>query len=128
MDYRIQSALKVIESDVRVAPGPRQIASRLGLSVSRFYELFRQETGTVPATYIRRLRFEKARELLEESELSVKQISGLVGIQDLSHFVRTFRKQYGMSPKFFRRAHRCSSPETDRSSSRLFTGKTANKP
>jgi AraC-like DNA-binding protein len=105
MDYRIESVLRLIGRDVRSAPGPRQIAGGIGLSVSHFYELFRKETGTVPAAYIRKLRYEKACDLLMNSSFSVKEITDLVGIHDVSHFVRDFQKVYGMSPRTFRRAH-----------------------
>jgi AraC-like DNA-binding protein len=105
MDYRIQTVLGLIRRDLRCAPGPRKIAGEVGLSVSRFYDLFRRETGTVPAAYIRRLRYEKAQELLTESNLSVKEITARVGIHDVSHFVRDFQKVYGVSPRGFRRAN-----------------------
>jgi AraC-like DNA-binding protein len=112
MDNRIEAAVRMIGRDIRNTPGPRQMANTVGLSVSRFYGLFRQETGTVPASYIRKLRFEKARELLTNSNFSIKEITYLVGIRDVSHFVRDFRKKYGMAPRAFRRAHTCSSPES----------------
>lgn len=105
MDYRIEIVLRLIGRDIRTAPGPRQIAGEIGLSISHFYDLFKKETGTVPATYIRKLRYEKARELLTNSSFSVKEISDFVGIHDFSHFVRNFQKIYGMSPRSFRRAH-----------------------
>ncbi len=96
----------MISRDVRNAPKPAKIAGEIGLSLSQFYNLFRKDTGTVPAKYIRTLRYEKARELLVNSQLSVKEITGLVGVCDVSHFVRDFRKFYGSSPGDFRRAHR----------------------
>jgi AraC-like DNA-binding protein len=110
MDNRIEAALRMISGDIRNIPGPRQMANNVGLSVSRFYGLFRQETGTVPAAYIRKLRFQRARELLANSTFSIKEITDLVGIHDVSHFVRDFRKEYGMAPRAFRRAHLCSQP------------------
>jgi len=109
MDNRIDAVLRLINNDIRNPIRPRQMATKLGLSVSRFYGLFRQETGTVPASYIRKLRFEKARSLLTSSSFSVKEITYLVGIHDVSHFVRDFRKEYGMTPRAFRRSRACSS-------------------
>ena len=103
MDHRIALALRMISQDVRGAPAPREVASLMGLSLSHFYDLFRKETGTVPATYIRTLRYERARELLVNSHLSIKEITHLVGFNDVSHFVRDFQKIYGASPVEFRR-------------------------
>jgi transcriptional regulator GlxA family with amidase domain len=131
MDYRIQTVLGLIRRDIRCAPGPREIASEVGLSVSRFYDLFRQETGTVPATYIRKLRYEKAQELLTKSTLSIKEITALVGIRDVSHFVRDFQRVYGLSPRGFRQASRSAldpSYSNQNTISSYSAGRIANKP
>jgi len=102
MDQRIAVTLSAISRDIRTAPAPQEIARALGLSISQFYTLFRRETGTPPATYIRTRRYEKARELLSSSRFSIKEITYLVGINDVSHFVRDFEKMYGASPTRFR--------------------------
>ena len=106
MDYRIETVLRVIESDIGRDCHPAQLAGEVRLSVSRFYELFRRETGTVPARYLRACRFEKARELLLTTDLRVKEVAHQVGLHDVSHFVRDFEKAFGLSPRSFRRASR----------------------
>jgi transcriptional regulator GlxA family with amidase domain len=45
---------------------------------------------------------ERAAHLLENSFLMVKEISAIVGAGDVSHFVKDFEKQYGMSPARYR--------------------------
>jgi AraC family transcriptional regulator len=121
MDIRIQLVLSLIERDIRSTLEPRAMADEIRLSLSRFYDLFRRETGTVPARYLRSLRLQKAQELLVNSQLSVKEIAGSVGICDVSHFVRYFEKMYGVSPRRFRRATVSSSEIVDSA------GKIANK-
>lgn len=131
MDYRIRTILGLIGNDVRNAPTPRQMAGELGLSLSHFYDLFRKETGTVPAAYTRKLRYEKAHELLITSGFSVKEITDLVGIHDVSHFVRDFKKLYGMSPRTLRRSYGSSSKDGPAPWIPAFTappGNLANKP
>jgi AraC-like DNA-binding protein len=103
MDYRIAAALQMIEGDIGTPPRARQIAAVLRLSLSRFYELFRRETGMVPLEYLRRLRMSRACDLLVWTDYSVKEIAGLVGVNDVSHFVRDFERLYGVSPRVFRR-------------------------
>jgi transcriptional regulator GlxA family with amidase domain len=105
VDIRIQIVLSLIERDIHLTKEPRKMADEVRLSLSRFYDLFRQETGTVPARYLRALRFQKAQELLVNSYLSVKEIANAVGIHDVSHFVRDFQKIYGISPRRFRRSY-----------------------
>ena len=45
---------------------------------------------------------EQARELLETSYLSVKEVMARVGVADESHFVRDFKKAYGRTPARYR--------------------------
>jgi|SRR5271157_1629721 len=102
MDIRIKIVLELIDHDLRAKHEPRAMAKHVKLSISRFYDIFRNETGTVPARYIRDLRLQQAKRLLLSSHLSVKEIADCVGIQDVSHFVRDFEKRYGISPRRFR--------------------------
>jgi len=52
--------------------------------------------------YLRLLRMERAKYLLETSFLSVKEITHSVGLNDESHFVRDFKKAYGAPPARYR--------------------------
>ena len=55
-----------------------------------------------PIRYLRQLRMERAKHLLESSFLSVKEIAFQVGLNDESHFVRDFKSTYGYSPALYR--------------------------
>ena len=55
-----------------------------------------------PIRYLRQLRMEQAKHLLESSFLSVKEIAFQVGLNDESHFVRDFKSTYGYSPALYR--------------------------
>jgi AraC-like DNA-binding protein len=78
------------------------LAAETGLSVSRLSHLFKGHTGRAPARYLKQFRMERARELLETTFLSVKEICARVGLNDVSHFVRDFEKAYGLSPSRYR--------------------------
>src|ERR671938_118276 len=79
-----------------------KFAALVNLSPSRLHQLFKDETGLPPAKYLRRLRMEQARALLESSYLSVKEVMRQVGVTDESHFVRDFKKTYGAPPARYR--------------------------
>ena len=55
-----------------------------------------------PIRYLRLLRMDRAKNLLESSFLSVKEIAFQVGLNDESHFVRDFKSTYGFSPALYR--------------------------
>jgi AraC-like DNA-binding protein/ligand-binding sensor protein len=64
--------------------------------------LFRKETGVRITDYINRCRVERAKHLLDITDLTVTQISGEVGFGDSGYFSRTFKKMQGLSPAHYR--------------------------
>ena len=79
-----------------------ELASSVNLSVWRLCHIFRSDLGMSPIKYLKLLRMERARHLLENSFLSIKEITYRVGINDESHFVRDFKKAYGNAPSHHR--------------------------
>lgn len=110
MDERVRSAIERMHCDLRLPSPVTLLAKGSGLSPSRFTHLFTSEVGESPARYLKRLRLERARELLETTGLKVKRIAYEVGITDVSHFVRDFTQCYGATPASYRRAHHSPPP------------------
>ena len=81
------------------------MAASVNLSYSRLEHLFKAETGMTPVSYLKKLRIERARELLETTFLTNQQIIIKVGMYDESHFVKDFRKAYGLQPTQYRKRH-----------------------
>jgi AraC-like DNA-binding protein len=79
-----------------------ELAQSVNLSPWRLCHIFTADTGMPPIKYLRLLRLEAAKELLETTFLSIKEISYKVGLNDESHFVRDFKKVYGMAPGVYR--------------------------
>ena len=73
--------------------------------VSSFYlsKLFKEEKGETFINFISGKRLEKARQLLAETELSIKEITAAVGYNDQNYFSRIFKSKYGLSPKEYRK-------------------------
>jgi len=105
MDWRIQLILTLLERDICRTPPCRELAEKANLSYSRLSHLFKAQTGCSLSKYIRRVRMRKAAVLLESTFLSVKQTMVAVGINDLSHFVRDFKRASGHTPTEYRKLH-----------------------
>ena len=102
MDYRVEQAIILVETNLKSGIRVDWLARQLGVSTSYLQHLFKNETRTTLLRYQQRIRIERARRLLEETNLSVKEIVSEVGGRDMSHFVRDFRKAHGLSPRCYR--------------------------
>ena len=94
--------------DVRGEVSLGEFAQSVNLSVWRLCHIFKSDVGMPPIKYLRLLRMERAKGLLESSFLSVKEIAYQVGLTDESHFVRDFKSTYGYSPAIYRAQFRDS--------------------
>lgn len=92
----------MMRDDVRGELSLAELAQSVNLSVWRLSHIFKSDVGMPPIRYLRLLRMEKAKYLLESSFLSVKEIAFQVGLNDESHFVRDFKSTYGYSPALYR--------------------------
>ena len=109
MDYRVGRAINFINANLDGQVVLSEVARSLNLSCSRLRQIFKNELGVSPKRYLRLRRMEEARVLLEETILSVKEITAKVGISDESHFVRDFSKEYGIPPGRYRARYFASS-------------------
>lgn len=103
MDRRVQRVIQMIEDDIRRDFTLAEMADAVNLSPSHFYHLFKSETGMAPKRYVKLLRMSRAKELLETTFMSVKEIVTLIGVHDGSHFVRDFKRHYNLTPTQYRR-------------------------
>jgi AraC-like DNA-binding protein len=81
-------------------------AREAGLSAFHFLRLFTGVVGVTPHQYLLRLRLRHAARLLADEERAITDIAFDVGFNDLSNFIRSFRRAAGVSPRGFRRASR----------------------
>jgi AraC family transcriptional regulator, arabinose operon regulatory protein len=106
MDRRIELIISKLKKDPTASWDISVLAVLVNLSPSRFRHLFKQETGTSPAQYLKDLRLARAEKMLRTTFLSIKQVLKQVGIASNAHFVRDFRRKYGTTPTAYRRAIR----------------------
>ena len=102
MDKRVEKIVEMMRADVRGELSLTEFAHSVNLSVWRLSHIFKSDVGLPPIKYLKLLRMERAKGLLESSFLSVKEIAYQVGLNDESHFVRDFKSTYGFSPALYR--------------------------
>jgi two-component system, response regulator YesN len=80
-----------------------QVSEMINLSPTYFTKLFRETTNTTFIDFLTEVRLGKARQMLLENQLSLKEISFMVGYKDPNYFSRVFKKHYNQSPKQFQK-------------------------
>jgi AraC-like DNA-binding protein len=73
-----------------------------GISTSSFYQLFKLATGCSPNDFFIRARMRHACGLLQETDLSVKEVAALMGYDDPFYFSRLFKAVNGVPPREYR--------------------------
>lgn len=91
-----------INYDQQVSVG--EIARRFNYNANYFSRIFKENVGLPLGKYINHLRIEKARQLLVDTDLSIKEIACDVGINDEKNFMKLFRKIENLTPTQYRNA------------------------
>ena len=102
MDPRIRQALALMENLEPDTSGNTEVCRKIGMSLSNFHRLFKQEIGISPKYYTRNLRLEKARYLLMFSALKISEIADHTGFADRYHFSKAFKACFNITPAAFR--------------------------
>ncbi len=79
------------------------LAAVVNLSRSHYTALFGRVMGYAPLQYLKHLRMQRAVQLLNTTEFSIKEISDHLGFSDQFYFSRAFRKMHGLAPSEHRR-------------------------
>jgi len=117
--------LKITSSDVAVTPVDEQFLERLqkiveenmedetfqvgelclqvGIGERQLYRKLHALLGCTPAAYVRQIRLDRARQLLEKGAGTVSEITFMVGYSNTSAFARAFREAFGQAPSEFRK-------------------------
>jgi len=114
MAKRVKRVIEMMQGDPSKTFTLEKMAESVNLSAPYFCYLFKSITGVPPAKYLKALRMQQAATLLTTTFLSVKEIVRRVGLADESHFVRDFKRFYGVTPSEYRNAAFLSADPTKR--------------
>jgi AraC-like DNA-binding protein len=103
-DYRIRRAIALLREHPNKDLNMDDLATQVGLSRSRFYDLFQLCTGFSPRTYLDMLCVEAAISRLSSGQGKISEVSAQLGFSAQSNFTRFFLNQVGVPPSEYRRA------------------------
>ncbi|MDR1712258.1 MAG: AraC family transcriptional regulator [Propionibacteriaceae bacterium] len=102
-DDPIQDIVRYLQDNVGERVSVADLAARAMLSPTHFAALFRKATGLSVLQYQTSLAMNKARVLLDNSDLPVATIATMVGYKDPFYFSRQFRAVHGANPTQYRK-------------------------
>ncbi len=102
-DHFFYRALNELEQNLIDPLSLTELAHRIGTNERKLTEIFRHTVGMTVFDFATQRRLEVARQLLRESDLQIRQIADRIGYQNPGDFTRAFRRQYGVTPRSYRR-------------------------
>lgn len=115
IDPRIFHLKEILVKDLKHQWTNAEMAERLNISPPYLQQLFKRQLLITPHRFLTNARLERAAALLKSTKfLSVKEVGFDVGFTDDSHFTRTFKKKYSLSPTEFRTHYWNSKPPPPR--------------
>jgi AraC family transcriptional regulator len=80
-----------------------ELAHQAGVSRFHFARQFRLSTGESPMEYLRRVRIERSKTILQTRDATIAEVAARLGFSDQSHFTRIFGRLVGVPPGSFAR-------------------------
>lgn len=99
---QLKKVLEYIELHYSTPITLEELAQKMNLNPKYFTKIFNQMTGKSPIQYLNYYRIEVACDMLLTTDLSITDICLNCGFNDLSYFIKTFKKEKNISPKKFR--------------------------
>ena len=96
-------AVELMEANIREPISQTELASYVGLSRRQLQRIFQRYVMTTPSRHYLQIRLLRAKELLYQTSMSLVEIASLTGFVSSSHFSKSFKDFYGLSPSAERR-------------------------
>lgn len=98
----VQRAKEYINENYKRDLSLDELSRELDISPYYFSKLFKEETGSNFVEYLTGLRMNRAKEMLKNDSLSMKEICAEIGYSDPNYFSRIFKKNVGLTPTEYR--------------------------
>lgn len=101
-DELIEGILLYVNNHIQRSLSVSELASRAGLSYVQFLRRFQAYTKMLPTEYLAMLRVQRAKYMLTNTDMLIKEVAIRCGFDDEYYFSNFFKKQTGESPTAFR--------------------------
>ena len=99
----IKDAILLMESNIEDPLSIDELTKLVGISRRQIERLFKINVGVTPARYYMEYRLTRARQLIQQSNLSIFEVSVACGFVSAAHFSRTYHRFFGQPPTDTRR-------------------------
>ncbi len=106
--HAIQKCCDYIELSLDRKIKTSDLAALVGYTEYYLTEKFKKETGQSVSSYIRYVKVERAKVLLESTDLSIKEVSERLAFNTVNYFIQCFRDTTGYTPAQYRKKHKAS--------------------
>ena len=96
---KLVSVIKLMEAHLETPLSSEALAAEVGLTRRQLERLFSSYLHTSPASFYLQLRLQRSRHLLQQTDLSIVEISIACGFESPSYFSRAYRKHFARSPR-----------------------------
>lgn len=96
---KIEEAGNIIQAEMESLGSVMSIAKRVGLNQQTMQDGFKKLYNKSVNQYIREVRLDKAKELMESTNLNITEITYQIGINSRSYFAKLFKDRFGVTPK-----------------------------
>ncbi len=104
--WRLKRVLAFVQAELHNTIVVKDLADSSGLSPSHFCRAFKASVGEAPHAYLMRMRLERAKDLMIQTDENLCRIAKICGLADQAHLTRLFRKHTNATPYRWRRARR----------------------
>ncbi|MBI5568638.1 MAG: helix-turn-helix transcriptional regulator [Desulfomonile tiedjei] len=103
---RLEEARRILDREFADPPSLLTLARRVGLNDFKLKSGFRDLYRTTVFGYVRMLKMETARAMLQAGDLNVSEVAAATGYTCFGHFAAAFRKRFGVAPREFKKVRR----------------------
>ena len=94
--------VEYIDSNLDKTCSLQQLSKEMKMNANYLGQVFKRETGETFSAYVTELRIERAKQMLQDEDVSIGEVSTALGFNDYFYFLKTFKRVTGITPKQYR--------------------------